>query len=220
MKTIIDGIERYERLKRQKYKAHFASLAEGQAPKALFLTCADSRVVPNLMSLSAPGELFVVRNVANLVPPASDDEHGDTSVSSAVWYALEVLGVRDVIVCGHSGCGGVKALLSAQPPASRPLRRWLSSARPALDRWRRHGPYDDSYAAHDQLSQVSTRHQLDNLATHDFVRERLERGDVNLHAWWFDIPEGRVLAYSERDGRYIPAIEALEALEVPQQNVA
>lgn len=223
MKSLIERIEHYERHHRPHYSERFAALAEGQAPLALFLTCADSRVVPNLVASADPGELFVVRNVANLVPPAPAAEHdggGDASVSSAVWYALEVLGVRHVVVCGHSGCGGVKALLADEPPPSPALRRWLEAAAPALQRWKKLGAVEPSLAPHDHLSQFSTRHQLDNLMTHRFVRDRVERGDLELHAWWFDIPAGRMLAHSDRHGGYVPAVEALAALEMPARNVA
>ena len=191
------------------------ALANGQEPLALFITCSDSRVVPSLISLADPGELFVVRNVANLVPPnmasgeGGESGEGDASVTAAVWYALEVLKIRDVVVCGHSGCGGVKALLGPPPPSAA-LRRWLAPAASAVDAWRKHGPLDPSFAEHDQLSQISTLIQLDNLATHDHVRARVEAGDVRLHAWWFDIPTARLLAHSKAAGRYVSIVEADE----------
>jgi len=222
MKSLIQRIEHYERHHRPLYSERFAALAGGQAPLALFLTCADSRVVPNLLASSDPGELFVVRNVANLVPPASVSDHdgGDASVASAVWYALEVLGVRHIVVCGHSGCGGVKALLADEPPPSPALRRWLSAATPALESWKKRGAPRGDLPAHDHLSQFSARHQLDNLMTHGFVRDRVERGDLNLHAWWFDIASGRMLAHSERHGGYVPAVEAAAGDDAPARNVA
>jgi carbonic anhydrase len=223
VKSLIEGIERYERLHRPHYSERFAALAGGQTPLALFLTCSDSRVVPNLVASADPGELFVVRNVANLVPPDVSNElgaGGDASVAAAVWYALEVLGVREIIVCGHSGCGGVKALLAPEPPPSPALRRWLAPAESSLEIWRRLGPFDPAFPPHDQLSQVTTRHQLDNLRTYSFVQDRAERGDVRLHAWWFDIRAGRMLAYSEQHGRYVPAVEVLADLVEPALDVA
>lgn len=204
MRTLLEGVKRYETMKRPRYSSRFAALANGQDPLALFITCSDSRVVPSLIALADPGELFVVRNVANLVPP--NVEGGDASVASAVWYALEVLKIRDVVVCGHSGCGGVKALLS--PPPSAALQRWLAPAASAIDTWREHGPLDPSFADHDQLSQISTLAQLENLMTHDHVRARVEAEDTRLHAWWFDIPTARLLAYSKTAGRYVSIMEA------------
>jgi carbonic anhydrase len=214
VKTLLEGVRQYELVQRPRYRERFAELAGGQTPVALFITCADSRVVPNLVASAEPGELFVVRNVANLVPPAEAvGAEGDTSVSSAVWYALEVLGIRDIIVCGHSGCGGVKALLDPAPPRSKHLARWLAPAAAAVARWRREGPLDASYPHHDQLSQISACHQVDNLLSYDEVRSRVTTGELRLHAWWFDIAAGRLLAYSEAEGRYIPAVHALTRAE-------
>ena len=207
VRSLIDGVRRYEETKRGRYSARFAALANGQEPLALLITCADSRVVPSLVALSNPGELFVVRNVANLVPTSADAEHGDASVASSVWYALEVLNIPDVIVCGHSGCGGIKALMGPSPPSAA-LRRWLATASSALTRWREGGPLDPSLADFDQVSQISVLQQLDNLTTHELVRARVESGAVRLHAWWFDIAKGQLLAHSKDAGRFLPAIDA------------
>ncbi|MBX3187478.1 MAG: carbonic anhydrase [Labilithrix sp.] len=211
MKTLVEGLERYEQQTREKYRDRFAALADGQAPLAMLITCADSRLVPNLVASAEPGELFIVRNVANLVPAAREDgdEAEHCSVTAAVWYALEVLGVRNVVVCGHSGCGGMKAALAPEPPPSPALRRWLALASGSVETWRTKGPLDSTLAEHDQLSQIATRQQVANLETHSFVRERVARGDVRLYAWWFDIGAGRMLAYSEKDGRYVPAVEVV-----------
>lgn len=209
MRSLLEGVKRYEATKRPSYSKRFAALANGQEPLALFITCSDSRVVPSLVALSSPGELFVVRNVANIVPPSSDDESGDTSVVSAIWYALEVLGIKDVIVCGHSGCGGVKALLGA-PPAFRPIQRWLAPATRAVDVWRERGPLDPSFPESDQVSQIATLQQLENLETHEHVRARLAKGNLSLHAWWFDIPTARLLAFSKLCQRYVPIAEAFD----------
>jgi carbonic anhydrase len=214
VRSLLDGVKRYETTKRPRYSARFAALADGQEPHALFITCSDSRVVPSLIALADPGELFVIRNVANLVPPCvgGEVECGDASVSAAVWYALEVLKVQDVVVCGHSGCGGVKALLSPPPPFPA-LRSWLTTGERSVERWRERGPLDPSYADFDQLSQISTLQQLDNLETHPHVRARIESGNLRLHAWWFDIPHGRLLAYSKDSERYVPVMEAFPGLE-------
>jgi carbonic anhydrase len=211
VKTLIDGVRRYETFHRPRYEDRFAELAAGQEPLALFIGCADSRVVPHLVASSEPGDLFVVRNVANLVPPRCADGHAsDASVASAVWYATEVLKVRDVIVCGHSSCGGMQALLADSPPEM--LRRWLAPAQESLDVWTKYGPYDASFAPVDQLSQIHTRLQLDHLRTYEHVSTRARRGDLRLHAWWFDIAQGRLLAFDEEMDRYMPAVEALARL--------
>ena len=209
MRSLLDGVRRYETTKRTRYSERFAALANGQEPAALFITCSDSRVVPSLIALADPGQLFVVRNVANLVPaqPAPGVEPTDASVASAVWYAREVLEIRDVIVCGHSGCGGVKAML-APPPPSPALRRWLEPGAQTVAKWKKEGPLDPDFEDFDQLSQLSTLQQLTNLQTHDHARARVQAGKVKLHAWWFDIPSGRLLAHSDKNGRYVPILDA------------
>ena len=211
VKSLLEGVKRYETTKRTRYSERFAALAHGQEPVALFITCSDSRVVPSLVSLANPGELFVVRNVANIVPPSSASESADASAASAVWYALEVLKIKDVVVCGHSGCGGIKAVLGGPPPYP-PLERWLAPAQRAVELWRERGPLDPSFADYDQLSQISTLQQLENLETYDHVRARVASGDVRLHAWWFDIPSARLLAYSKKSNRYVPIMETLPEL--------
>lgn len=203
MKTLLEGVRRYETFQRPRHAPRFANLAKGQNPLALFIGCADSRIDPSLVAAAEPGDLFVVRNVANLVSPR------DASVSSAVWYATEVLKVRDIIVCGHSSCGGMHAALGNAPPA---LQEWLAPAEVSVDVWTKYGPYDATYAPVDQLSQINARLQLDHLREFDHVRARLRRGDIRLHAWWFDIAEGQLMAFDEEEGRYVPAVEALARL--------
>jgi carbonic anhydrase len=204
---LLQGLRRYESDLRPRYQDVFATLASGQSPHALVITCADSRVVPNLIASADPGEIFTVRNIANLVPTFSDD--GDSSVGAAIAYAVSVLGVRDIVVCGHSSCGGANALL-APPHADPSVRRWLEPARAIVDELATRGPFDASRTLGDSVSQLSTLRQLDNLRTHPSVREASERGELGLHAWWFDIPTGQVLAYSKAEGRYVTAIDVLE----------
>jgi len=201
VKTLRDGVRRYERQVRAHYTEKYARLADGQTPQALLVTCCDSRLVPNLIASTDPGDLFIIRNVANLVPPALDGEAcSDASVSSALWYAVEVLEVPEIIVCGHSSCGGIKALLAPTPYGD--LQRWLAPAAPALRTWREKGPLDASFAEHDQLSQLATLQQIEHLQTYAFVQKRVASGSLRLGAWWFDIPTGRTLVHSPAEGRF------------------
>lgn len=209
MKTLLNGLAQYERSTRSRYSKHFARLADGQVPHTLFITCADSRVVPNLLTAAEPGELFVIRNIASLVPPCGDA--CDASVQAAVGYAVENLGVSDIVVCGHSGCGGIKALL-AGVPAGESLGRWLVHAQPALTTFRDKDPaeLDDAIPEADQVSQLCVLHQLQHLLSYPSVRSRVKAGELNLHPWWFDIGSGEMLAYSRDEKRYIPALKQLE----------
>ncbi len=208
MRRLLDGLQRYEHSKKSGYASRFAKLALNQSPPVMLLTCSDSRLVPNLFTSSGPGEIFFVRNIGNIVP--AYDVDGDASVPAAILYGVDVLGVSDIVVCGHSDCGGMKALL-APPPRDPHLRRWLSYGTAAVTSFHERGAGEPSRALHDQLSQWSVLRQVENLSRYPCVRERLAQGTINLHAWWFDIASGSALAYSEADAAYIPAVDDLSS---------
>ena len=209
MKNLLIGLSKYEQGTRRRYSKHFASLAAGQVPHTLFITCADSRVVPHLLACAEPGELFVIRNIANLVPPCGDPI--DASVQAAVGYAVDNLEVTDIVVCGHSSCGGIKALM-AGPQTEDSLGRWLGHAQPALAAFRAGETVDASLPEADQLSQLSALRQLQHLLTYPSVRRRVRAHKLNLHAFWFDIGCGQMLAYQSEANRFVPAVEVLAQL--------
>src|SRR3984957_243018 len=131
MRKLILGIVDFRERLLPQYAERFRNLADGQAPDALFITCSDSRVVPDLLASTDPGDLFVMRNVGNLVPPATVDgaSTGDLSEASAIEYAVTILKVRGIVVCGHSECGAMKAALTRRPMPETPnLGRWLHHA--------------------------------------------------------------------------------------------
>lgn len=162
--------------------AAFSRLAEGQSPDLLFIGCSDSRVMPELMTGAEPGEMFVVRNVANVVPPF-DPAGGHAGTSAAIEFAVSVLEVTDVVVCGHSGCGGVAAL-SGPPPAGVPhLGPWLDIIRAAL------GERDQSLA---ETVRRNVLLSLERLSTFPMVAERVDGGALRLHGWYLDIGSGEV----------------------------
>jgi carbonic anhydrase len=204
MKRLIDGAFRYERENRARYLPLFSRLGAEQHPHTLFVTCADSRVVPNLIAGADPGDLFVLRNIGNLVPPTTAD---DASVASTVAYAVDVLGVGDIVICGHSSCGAMKALL-ADPPRNPHLRRWLEFGRPSIDRLREATPETAQRPEFDRLSMANAVRQVETLKTYPVVRERLEKGALGLHAWWFDVAAGQVLVHTPSEGRYVSVEQA------------
>ncbi len=182
----------------------FEVLARGQHPDTLFIGCADSRVVPHLLSSAEPGDLFVHRNVGNLVPPAdvSGRSVGDRSEAAMIEYAVAVLGVRDLVVCGHSNCGAMKALLVGVPPGAPNLDEWLSLARGALDDDAFSPRLGEGRAREDLLSQRNVLCQLANVATYPLVRRAIEEGSLALHGWWFDIGEAEVLVWDAGAARF------------------
>lgn len=192
------GISAFQRNTAPLVRGELARLArEGQRPSQLFLTCADSRLVTSMITSSGPGDLFVVRNVGNLVPLPGEDS-GDDSVSAAIEYAVDVLKVRSITVCGHSGCGAMQALLSMEPGGARtPLRRWLGHGLPSLERmaatdrpWARlagRAPAD----AVEQLCLTNVVQQLEHLRAHESVARALREGALDLHGMYFHVGEAQ-----------------------------
>ena len=173
--------------------------ANGQHPSALFIGCSDSRVIPELLTDAAPGEVFVVRNVANLVPVRDDP---DTSVGAAIEYAIDQLGVREVIVCGHDGCGGVKAAFDGLPgiePDSE-LAVWLHGLLPAVARARASDPDPRR-----QLRRAIEENVLDgiaNLMSFPAIGPSVRAGRMRLHGWVYDLREATLRVYDAAYDRF------------------
>lgn len=205
MRKLINGIIEFHRQRRPDYVEKFAKLALGQAPDTLFIACSDSRVVPNLFASTEPGDLFVIRNIGNIVSPCGPGglSASDESEGAALEFAVKVLGVTDVIVCGHSECAAMNALVKGRESVREPhLRSWLRHAQPALDR-QRQGPADPGLEIHNQVSRLNTLVQLDHLRSYPFVREAEEQGRITLRAWWFDIRHADVYAWVPAQRRFI-----------------
>ncbi|WP_224240846.1 carbonic anhydrase [Hyalangium gracile] len=210
MKKLINGLLDFQRHSLPPYRATFARLAKGQTPDCLFITCADSRVVPNLLVSMDPGDLFVMRNVGNMVPPADDHgtSVGDHSEAAGLEFSLLHLPVVDVVVCGHSSCGAMKALLAGQVDQRAPnLSDWLSLGRSALQTMEKPGLVGQGLSPADQLSQLNVLQQIKHLKTYPLVRERLAAGTLRLHGWWFDIGNAQVHAYRPGREAFVPIDE-------------
>ncbi len=213
MRDLILGIVDFREQRLPQYRERFETLGHQQQPDTFFITCSDSRVVPNLLVSTAPGNLFTMRNVGNLVPPATADgiSTGDVSEASAIEYAILALNVKNIIVCGHSHCGAMKAILSNKSMDGTPnLQKWLHLVQTAAFRLQHEGPLDDGFERWDQLSQLNVLVQLEHLMTYSIVREQVARGDVSLGGWWFQIASGDMYAY-ERTTRRFELIDRTEA---------
>lgn len=198
MKKLIEGIVDFRERMLSQYAQRFRELALSQSPDALFVTCSDSRVVPDLLASTHPGDLFTMRNVGNLIPPAGADgiSVGDLSEASAIEYAVLVLKVSNIVVCGHSACGAMKALEASKSDTEVPnLSRWLHHAQNAAFRLRHEGPLDAALPTHDQLSQLNVLVQLEHLMSYPIVRDRVSAGTLRLSGWWFDVGAGTMHAY-------------------------
>ena len=195
---LVDGLRRFQRDFFPRYEEHYRRLvAEGQSPSTLFIGCSDSRVVPDLITGTLPGELFIVRNVGALVPPFELDT-GFHGVSAGIEFAVINLGVTDIVVCGHTQCGAMRALYGPPNPASPHVTRWLDLAREAkLDE-----PLSEEVLR--RTEQRSIAIQIERLLTFPMVAERVERGDVSLHGWHYVIEEGRVDVLNVDAGGFEP----------------
>lgn len=206
MKKLVRGIVEFRKTLRPEYRETFRRLALEQKPDTLFIACSDSRVVPNLFASTEPGDLFVMRNVGNLVPPAGAAE-GEAE-AAALEFALSRFKIDDIVVCGHSDCGAMHALMAAEGSAGPALRRWLTVGRSSLERLQQG---ED----HNGLSKANALQQLENLRTYPLVAEAEKAGRLRLHAWWFDIGQADVYAYETAWGRWmlIDESEAKRLLE-------
>lgn len=185
----------------QKYRE---LVAKGQQPTTLFIGCSDSRIVPHLLMDCGPGELFIVRNVGNLVPPY-DASYGYHGTAAAIEFAVLTLGVTDIVVCGHSHCGAMQALYRDLPAEAQHTRKWLELAREAAL------PVLESEAALRRVEQRSVVLQLERLMTFPMVRTRVESGAIFLHGWHYVIEDGRVAALDLQSGEFVPIDAAAPA---------
>lgn len=202
-------LERAARFRGQVFPAQSALYerlaSHGQSPKALMISCADSRVVPELITQAAPGDLFVCRNAGNIVPPFSTANGG---VSSAVEYAVVALGVRDIVVCGHSDCGAMKAFSNPDALNQMPnVAAWLRHAHAAhsVVCAAYHGL--DDKAATRALALENVVVQLNHLKTHPSVASAMAKGELALHGWFFEIESGQILAFDGGTERFVTVEE-------------
>jgi carbonic anhydrase len=202
MRKLINGIIEFRNKRRPDYKDTFARLALGQKPDALFVGCSDSRVAVNVFASTDPGDLFVVRNVGNLIPPANATSG---SVGAAIEFALTQLGVKDIIVCGHSECGAMQALIAGREKITTPhLSEWLKNGEPALKELAAKTTFAPGLEPNNRLSQLNVLRQLENLKLYPLVRERVEAGTLGLHGWWFELRTAEVHAFDATTGAFKP----------------
>lgn len=207
MQKLIEGVHKFQTQQFGKYRALFRRLAtEGQKPHTLFITCSDSRVLAELITQSRPGDLFVVKNAGNIVPPAT--VQGSTnSTAAAIEFAVASLGVSDIVVCGHSQCGAMDALVNGlQDAAKLPhLASWLEIAAPVRD------VINDRYmhitGAVERVTAAAEENVLfaiENLRSYPCVTGGIEAGSLHLHAWFFKIATGELFAYDPEARQFTP----------------
>jgi len=211
MRKLIQGIVDFRKGMTEESRLLFAKLALGQKPDVLFIACSDSRVVPNLFASTNPGDLFVLRNMGNLVPPI-DLSSEESSVPAAIEFAVCVLQVPDIVVCGHSECGAMQALVQGIDTVSCPhLKSWLKYGEASLEKVRKGFSLNPYLSEHNQISQVNVLEQMKHIASYPSVRERLEKKQLRIHGWWFDIAHADVYCYESSVNQFV-LIDEKEAM--------
>ncbi|TWH76252.1 carbonic anhydrase [Azomonas agilis] len=202
LNNIIEGFKRFRHDIFPTQKDLFKRLATAQNPRAMFITCADSRIVPELITQSSPGDLFVTRNVGNVVPPYGQMNGG---VSTAIEYAVVALGVKHIIVCGHSDCGAMKAVLNPKSLANMPtVQAWLRHVEVAKTVVEEHAHCGCGGSHLALLTEENVIAQLNHLLTHPSVAARVASGQLFIHGWVYNIETSEIVAYDAELGRFLP----------------
>ncbi|GAB1541594.1 hypothetical protein NUACC21_42650 [Scytonema sp. NUACC21] len=220
MKKLIRGLREFKASYYCKYQELFKQLSHGQKPRVLFITCSDSRVDPNLITQAGLGELFVIRNAGNIIPPFGATNGGE---GATIEYAVQALDIRQIIVCGHSHCGAIKGLMKLDK---------LRGEMPLVHDWLKYAEatrrlVNDHYSHYDEEERIeiaiaeNVLTQIENLRTYPVIRSKLYQGQLNIYAWIYQIETGEVLAYDSENHAYVlpqtqlPPSEVDESLLVP-----
>ncbi|MFL0807394.1 MAG: carbonic anhydrase [Oceanobacter sp.] len=221
MDRTIKGVLNFRQHIYPKNKDLFGTLADGQSPRVLFITCSDSRIDPNMVTGSAPGDLFICRNAGNVVPPPSSVTGGMTA---SIEYAVAVLGVKHIIICGHTDCGAVKGALDIEAIKQQGLphvKEWLGHCRSAMDIVRerheisRNDPIDPCHL--DEAIAQNVLQQIQHLRTHPSVAAKLATNKVELHGWVYNIKTGDIECSNPELTEFVPFTERYEDLIIKAQ---
>lgn len=217
MKKLVSGVEQFRTGIVGERRESFHRLGKGQSPQAVFITCSDSRINPNLVTQTDPGELFIVRNAGNIVPAWGAPSIGEIAT---IEFAVAGLGIEDIIVCGHSHCGAMKGLLAGGVSATMPtLGAWLELAAPTRRIVQENYGHRDPEEQLSVAIQENVLCQIANLRTHPHIAARLLTGKVRLHAWVYKITTGEVFSFDPSEGQFRPLSE-VPAHDAPRAALA
>ena len=208
IEKFISGFNRFQQQYFNENPDLYGSLRTGQHPHTLLIGCCDSRVDPLLLTGSNPGDMFIVRNIANLVPPCTPS--APPGVSSAIEFAVCDLEVDRIIVLGHARCGGIRALMSPTPRVVQRetdfVGQWMRIAESVAARVKRELAHRDSGEQHHACELASILQSLDNLLTYPWLKRRVDEGKLKIHGWYFDLESGALMAYSARQQQFLPLV--------------
>lgn len=206
MKTLIEGFKKFRAEVFDDKRALFERLSAGQHPRALFITCSDSRIDPCLLTQTDPGELFILRNAGNIVPSYGAVLGGSTAT---IEYSVAVLKVKNIIVCGHTDCAVMRAILHPEDVESYPsLKGWILQAEATRRIVTENHPELDGPDLLVRTTQENVRVQLDHLRTHPSVASALRRGSIEIHGWVYSIQSGDMWTYDFRRDAFVPLLDS------------
>ncbi len=210
MNKIIQGLVEFKQKFQKSFIEEFPDLANGQKPQALMIVCCDSRIMPTVSTRIGPGDLFVLRNIGNIVPPYNYINQGNTlkhsSVLAALEFAIKYLQIPNIIICGHSECGAMKYLLANEEVPETPfLHNWISEAKSVYTEFSTNPKSQDinPKTAHNEISKLNVIHQLENLYTIPVVREAVDRKKLKVYGWWLDISTYDVYHYLKSQNEFV-----------------
>lgn len=195
MKNLVHGIIHFQKTKRPGYQELFAKLALKQTPNTLFIACSDSRVAANVFASTEPGDMFVIRNVGNMIPMCGLNglSCADESEGAAIEFALNKLNVEHIIICGHSECGAMDALMNGREKIKSPnLKEWLRHGEDSLLALESNSNFAKGLPQHNRLSQLNVLQQIQHIQTYPIVQERIKSGKLRVHGWWFELAQAKV----------------------------
>lgn len=206
MESLFDGVKEFNSIDFQAHKALFSELGRKQKPHTLFIGCADSRIVPNLITKTLPGELFVVRNIANIVPFYRETEEF-VATTSCIEYAVQVLDVKNIIICGHSNCGGCNALLKPESEldAIPHTKKWLELAKRVKDKIESEN-IQNAEEREWRTEQLNVIEQMNHLITYPYIKEKFRENKISIYGWYYIIETGEVYNF-DKDARVFTKIE-------------
>ena len=181
----------------------------GQFPQTMFITCSDSRVVPNQITNAKPGELFITRNIGNFVPPYLGENSRFLATASALEYSVNSLEVKNIIVCGHSSCGAIGSLFKDLKPNENNIHivKWLELGKNAKEKALKALPNGTIKELRDYTEKISVKMQLDNLMTYPYVKKRVEEGKLKIYGWFYNFRSGEIFCYDKKQDKFVPLLE-------------
>jgi carbonic anhydrase len=216
MQKLVQGIHHFQANIFASRRETFERLAHGQHPQALFITCSDSRINPNLITQTEPGELFILRNAGNIIPPYGAANGGE---GATIEFAVAGLGIEDIIVCGHSLCGAMNGLLQPEAIQEMPaLCSWLGHAEATRQIMREKYRNVEGKALLTATVEENVLVQLENLRTHPAVAAKLTSGKLKLHGWVYKLETGEVFAYDPVRVEFLPLTQSTEKTPEPLAN--